>query len=57
MTTEITIGFEMQTYTFVEPNPGTSQLIEEVCVEVSDGELGRDITVNVIWTPGTATCE
>ena len=29
--------------------------IESVCVEVSGGTLGRDVTVNVVWTPGTAT--
>ena len=50
----MTLGFEQTTYTFAEPNPGTSQLVEEVCVTVTEGMLARDVTVNVMWSAGTA---
>ena len=53
----LTLGFEQMTYMFSEPNPGTSQLVEEVCVVISDGSVGRDFAVNVMWTPDTATGE
>ena len=29
----------------------------EVCVVVTDGEIARDVVVNVASTDGTATCE
>ena len=51
----IVLGFEQDSYTFPEPNPGTTMRTEEVCVALAQGELGRDLTVNVIWTPVTAT--
>lgn len=51
----LTLGFEQQTYMFTEPNPGTTQLTEDVCVAISAGSLGRDIAINVLWTPVTAT--
>ncbi len=51
----LTIGFRRERDSFNEPNPGTSQSREEVCVDVTNGAVGTTITIEAIFTPGSAT--
>ncbi len=53
--TVLTIGFRRERDSFSEPNTGTSQSREEVCVDVTEGVVGTTITIEAVFTPGTAT--
>ncbi len=55
MHTVLTIGFRRERDSFSEPNTGTSQSREEVCVDVTEGVVGTTITIEAVFTPGTAT--
>ena len=50
--TDITMGFVTTDYTLGEDSPNV-----EVCIIVSDGNLGKAINVNVATVDGTATSE
>ncbi len=51
----LVIGFQELTYDFAEPDPGTSRVTEEVCIEVTEGRIGTDLTIIVTWTPVSAS--
>ena len=55
--TELTVGFEMEQYTFTEPDSGVSVRIATVCIVVADGssQLGVTLTVQPLWRDGSAT--
>lgn len=54
--TELTIGFEMERYTFMEPEAGVSVRIATVCIVLADGssQLGVPLTVQPLWRDGLA---
>lgn len=53
--TDITVGFEHESYTFSEPM-GALETVEEVCLVISRGHLlGLVLIVNVTWTAVSAT--
>ena len=54
---DVTIGFVLERYMFSEPNPGTSQRTESVCIQVNDGVLGIPLTVSPLWNDRTALCK
>ena len=53
---EITVGFEMELYTFSEPEMGVSVRIATVCIVVADGssELGVPLNIQPLWRDGSA---
>ena len=53
---EVTIGFEEIVYTTTEPDFGTTTL--EVCMEVTRGAVGRELTVipDVIENTAQSEC-
>ena len=53
---ELTVGFEMEQYTFSEPESGVSVRIATVCIVVADGssQLGVPLTVQPLWRDGSA---
>lgn len=52
----VVVGFEMITNTIVEPDIiGFAEL--EVCMRLTAGAIGMDLTVLVDWIPGRATGE
>ena len=52
--TAVIVGFEMITYSIDEPEiVGFSEL--EVCMRLTVGAVGMDLTIIVDWIPGTAT--
>ena len=52
--TAVVVGFEMITYTIAEPEiTGFADL--EVCMRLTAGAIGMDLTVIVDWIPGRAT--
>ena len=54
--TELTVGFEMEQYTFTEPDSGVSVRIGTVCIVLADGssQLGVPLTVQPLWRDGSA---
>ena len=53
----LTVGFEMEFYSFSEPLGSLSQQAEQVCVVVSGGTIGATLTVVPIWLEDTANGE
>ncbi len=53
--TVLTIGFEVQQYTFSEPSSGSRD--EEVCIVATSGQVGEPLTVDPEFTQGTALGE
>ena len=54
--TAVVVGFEMITYTITEPDIiGFTEF--EVCMRLTAGAIGMDLTVLVNWIPGRATGE
>ena len=53
---ELTVGFEMESYTFSEPDQGVNVRIGEVCVVIAEGssQLGVPITIQPLWRDGSA---
>ena len=51
----LTVGFERTLYSFGEPDAGTSLIRGDICVTVSNGELGFPLVVVPQWTATTAT--
>ena len=53
---ELTVGFEMEQYTFTEPDSGVSVTIGTVCVAVADGssQLGIPLNIQPLWLDGFA---
>ena len=51
----LTLGFERTTYSFDEPSAGTSLTREDICITVSNGELGFSLVIVPEWTATTAT--
>ena len=53
--TGVTVGFERQSYSFAEPDAGTSLIRENICVTVSQGVLGFPLIIVPQWTDVSAT--
>ena len=52
----VTVGFEMISYSIAEPEVvGFTEL--DVCMQITAGAVGMDLTVLVEWVPATATGE
>lgn len=53
---ELTVGFEMEQYTFTEPDSGVSVRIATVCIVLADGssQLGVPLTVQPLWRDASA---
>lgn len=53
---ELTVGFEMETYTFSEPDSGVNVRIATVCVAIaeSSSQLGIALTVQPLWRDSSA---
>ena len=51
--TDVRIGFEQETYTTSEPT-GAVQIVQQVCMVIFSGAVGRQLVIAVQWTPDTA---
>ena len=51
---ELTIGFVLDSYSFSEPPPGSSQQLQPVCIEVKSGMVGTTLIIEADWIEGTA---
>ena len=53
---ELTVGFDMESYTFSEPDSGVNVRIATVCIAVaeSSSQLSIPLTVQPLWRDSSA---
>ena len=51
---ELTLGFQFEEYSFMEPPPGIARIAESICVAVRLGSVGTPLVITPSWTPDTA---